>query len=106
MLVEQEAAQVFDNVSNNIAKQLGYKEVPWFRCTIILTYLYTVLTILVLFYRPDFYNLSICAIALFILYHPQKILRNTFRWFVLAIAFSLFYDLIFLGMVTSSYGVD
>mmetsp|Transcript_25454 Transcript_25454/g.19202 ORF Transcript_25454/g.19202 Transcript_25454/m.19202 type:complete len:86 (-) Transcript_25454:319-576(-) len=85
---------------------MGYEKVPWFRFTLILTYIYTLITILVLFYRPDFYNLSICVIALYILYHPHKILRNTFRWFVLAIVISIFYDLVFLGMMTSDYGVD
>jgi len=105
-VVEQEAVEVFDEISNNLARKMGYDSIPWFRFTIILTYIYTALTCLVLFYRPDFYNLSICTISLYILYHPYKIMRNAFRWLVLGIVLSIFYDLIFLGMMTSDYGVD
>ncbi len=40
---------------------------PWFTLTRYMLYIYTVLTILVMFYRPDFINLTVCIVALYML---------------------------------------
>jgi len=57
--VEQVAIERFDEVATTVATKLGYQTVPWFRITLYLTYIYTALTCMVMFYRPDFYNVRI-----------------------------------------------
>lgn len=58
MEVEKHAEVKFDKIAIGIASKMGYEEIPWFKFTLYLTYIYTVLTILVLTYRPDFFNVS------------------------------------------------
>ena len=54
-------------MSNNIATKLGFSYVPWFTLTKIVLTIYTIITILVLFFRADFVNLTICTAAIFML---------------------------------------
>ena len=68
---------------------------PWFTLTKILLYIYTALTCLVLFFRPDFINLTICAVAIYMLNNTERIKRITFRMLVLGIFISLLYDIFF-----------
>ena len=41
---------------------MGMKEIPWLKFTIYLTFFYSIVTILVLFSRPDFVNVSLIII--------------------------------------------
>lgn len=43
-------------MAHGMAKKLGYDAVPWFVLTQIVLGIYTVLTILAMFFRPDFFN--------------------------------------------------
>lgn len=82
-----------DNVSSNIAYKLGMNYVPWFTLTKIVLGIYTILTCLVLFFRTDFLNLTICTSAIYMINNTDKIRRWTFRILVLGIFLSLLYDL-------------
>lgn len=82
-----------DNISSNIAYKLGFNYVPWFTLTKILLGIYTALTCFVLFFRPDFINLTVCTAAIFMLVHTDNIKKWTFRILVLGIFISLLYDL-------------
>lgn len=88
--------QKFDNISQNIASKFGFNYVPWFTFTCIVLGIYTLLTICVLFFRPDFLNLTICAAATFMLMNTDNIKKWTFRALVLGVLLSLLYDLLWL----------
>ena len=83
----------FDNISQNIATKLGFNYVPWFTLTKIVLGIYTSLTCFVLFFRPDFLNLTICTTAIYMMMNTDKIRKWTFRLLVLGIFISLLYDL-------------
>lgn len=40
---------------------MGMNEIPWYRWTLYLTFIYTILTILVCFHRQDFLNVRLIA---------------------------------------------
>ncbi len=82
-----------DAVSIRIAEKLGYQEVPWMRLTWVVLIIYNVLTVLVMFNRPDFVNLTVCTTALYMLFNTETITRVRFRILVLGIVISLIYDL-------------
>ncbi len=46
-------------IAHGMAKKMGYDTVPWFALTQILLGIYVVMTILSMFFRPDFFNVSI-----------------------------------------------
>jgi hypothetical protein len=56
LAIERTAEAKFDVIATGIATKIGYKTIPWLRFSLFLTYIYTVLTLFVTFYRPDFYN--------------------------------------------------
>lgn len=68
--------------------------------------MYTGVTNLVLFYRPDFINLTVCIIALYMMFNTDRITRTRFRMLVLGIIISIIYDLIWLYMKHSEYSDD
>ena len=56
---EKRASTKFDEVATVVAHQIGIREIPWFTVTLVLTAVYTVVTVLTLFHRADFLNVSI-----------------------------------------------
>lgn len=90
---EQQIVKNIDNISNNIANKLGFSYVPWFTLTKIVLGIYTLLTCFVLFFRPDFVNLTVCTSAIYMITNTDKIKKWTFRALVLGIFISLLYDL-------------
>jgi hypothetical protein len=90
---EMKLVKGFDNLSNNIANKLGFSYVPWFTFTKIVLAIYTINTCCVLFFRPDFVNLTICTSAIYMLHNTDKIRRWTFRVLVLGILIAELYDL-------------
>lgn len=61
---EDIAAQKFEVVTQQLSEKItGSKKVPWLDLISYVTYIYMICTCGVLFYRPDFYNLTICALA-------------------------------------------
>ena len=56
---ERIVEEKFDSVANFAAQRMGYDSVPWFRLTWVLLWIYTFLTINVMFFRADFINVSL-----------------------------------------------
>jgi hypothetical protein len=59
-----------------------------------MTALYTVVTLLVSFYKADFVNLTVCMLAIYLLVNADVATQDTFRVLVLMVLFSLVYDII------------
>lgn len=93
---EVQMMRTIDNISSNIAYKLGFNHVPWFTLTKIVLGIYTVLTCGVLFFRPDFVNLTVCTAGIFMILNTDKIKRWTFRALVFGIFLSLVYDVVWL----------
>jgi len=85
----------FEGISNKMARSIGMNGMPWYSCTLLVTYIYMFFSICVLFYRPDFINLTVVTAALFMLYNPDRIKKWTFRMLVLGIFMTIIYDLVF-----------
>jgi hypothetical protein len=66
---------------------------PWLRLTWVVLCLYTVLTVMVMFSRSDFVNLTVCTAAIYMLFNTESLTRMRFRALVLGIIISLVYDL-------------
>jgi hypothetical protein len=71
---------------------------PWLKVTWAILWLYTFFTILVLFFRPDFINLTVCVVALYMMFNTDRITRFRFRLLVLGIIITLIYDIIWFVM--------
>jgi hypothetical protein len=71
---------------------------PWLKVTWAILWLYTFFTILVLFFRPDFINLTVCVVALYMMFNTDRITRFRFRLLVLGIIITLIYDVIWFVM--------
>lgn len=103
---EKAMEQKFDQVAARFAHRAGYESVPWFRLTWFILWIYTILTVFVLFHRPDFINMTICIIAIYMMFNTERITRNTFRGLVFSIFLSLVYDLIWFWIKHSEYSED
>lgn len=65
--VNEQEATLSRRIDDALAEQ-GYRTKDmWPQCTIALTLILLVLTCLVCFYKPDFVNLTVCVIAIYIL---------------------------------------
>eukprot|EP00347_Sterkiella_histriomuscorum_P014348 403361215 len=104
--VEKTVESKFDEVSQTVASKLGMKEIPWFRWTMNLTVVYTILTILVCFHRQDFMNLTVCTVAIYMLLNLEKVTQYTFRYLVLGIFISILYDLFWFSIKSGEYEGD
>lgn len=91
---EQAVEKRVDVVSQKIAQRFGYAQVPWFKLTWYLLWVYTGLTCLIMFKREDFMDLTICVVALYMLFNTDRITRFIFRLLVLCIIVSLLYDIL------------
>ena len=56
--------------------------------------------------RPDFLNLTICAIALLQLNSIQTVRKTTFRWLIVGIMVSFIYDIFWLSMEWEEFEDD
>lgn len=93
----------FDVVAEKVAQRVGYSSVPWFKLTWVLLWMYTVLTNLVLFFRKDFVNLTICITALYMMFNTERITRGRFRILVLGIFISCIYDIAWFYLKHAEY---
>lgn len=103
---EKAVEKRLDAVASRFAKKVGYETVPWFQLTWVLLWLYTFLTFFVMFFRPDFVNLTICTTALFMMFTPHRITKTRFRFLVLTIMLSLIYDLVWFFMMHAEYSME
>lgn len=104
--VEKNIEEQFDKVTVTIAKSMGIQTIPWFKFTYYLTCIYAACTVLVMFYRSDFFNMNICVVALYMLLNNERITHYTFRMLVFAVFISLIYDLIWFAMKASEYSTE
>ena len=81
-----------------MALRIGVREIPWYRVTLYLTLAYAVVTLLTLFYRADFLNLTICTVAIYFLLNVESLSKNLFRFLVLGLFFACLYDLIWFAV--------
>lgn len=65
---------------------------PWLVSLLVILMIQLVLTILSQYMRPDFLNLTICALGLFMVTNPQNVDRKTFRFLIVGIVLSWIYD--------------
>ena len=93
---EQTLVVSVDKIAAVVANKLGFPHVPWFTLTLYVIAIQTVLTILSLFFRKDFLNLTVCVCTIYVLNNAKKIKRWTFRVLVFGIFLSVIYDLIWL----------
>ena len=82
-----------DAVADVVAEKMGYHKLPWLRVTWILLWAYTCLTCLVMIYRSDFINLTVCVTALYMLFNTHTLTRTRFRVLVLGIFISIVVDI-------------
>lgn len=85
---------------------MGYENVPWYKLTWWLLWLYTGLTILVMLKREDFLNMTICTAAMYMLFNRQRITKTLFRILVLGIFISLIYDLCWFFLKHSEFSTE
>jgi uncharacterized membrane protein len=63
-----EKEQNFSRKIDDAFAEQGYKTKDmWPQCTIALTMILLIMTCLVCFYKPDFVNLTVCIVAIYIL---------------------------------------
>lgn len=103
---EKEIEKKIDQVASTFAKKAGYDSVPWFTLTWYLLWLYTVLTIFVMFLRPDFINLTICVSGLYMMFNTDRITKGRFRMLVLGIIITIVYDLLWFFLKTGEYTLE
>jgi hypothetical protein len=84
----------------------GYESVPWFQLTWYVLWIYTALTLLTMFLRPDFLNLTICLVGLYMMFNTDRITKLKFRMLVLGVAISIVYDLIWFIIKHTEYAPD
>jgi len=47
-----------DVLAHGMAKRFGADNVPWFKITSVILWIYLIMTLCVLFFRPDFVNVN------------------------------------------------
>lgn len=88
------------------ANNLGMKNTRWGRLTIILFGLWAMFTAFVCFEKPDFLNLTIAILGLFIFLDPQQMKQSYLRMLVYIMPLSWLYDGLWLYEKTSEYWGD
>lgn len=104
--VERVVERQVDVISHAFAQKMGYDDVPWFRLTWMLLMIYLILTVLVMFYKADFVNLTVGVTALYMMFNPETITRSKFRVLVLGIFLTIIYDTVWLIMKHSELAAD
>ena len=59
-----------------------------------------------MFLRPDFINMTICIIALYMMFNTERISKGMFRMLVLGIFISWFYDIAWFFIKHHEYSVE
>ena len=55
---EKKLSKKVELFAHGFAKKMGYETVPWYLVTQIVLFIYMILTILSMFFRPDFINVN------------------------------------------------
>jgi hypothetical protein len=56
---EKKLAKKVELLAHGVAKKFGYETVPWYKLTWVVLIIYLSLTILSMFFRPDFVNVRV-----------------------------------------------
>jgi hypothetical protein len=89
-----------------LAKRAGYDLVPWFQLTWWVLWIYTFLTLFVMFLRPDFLNLTICLVGIYMMFTIEIVSKGKFRMLVVGVILSLLYDAAWFYLKHAEYSQD
>lgn len=84
----------------------GVNPIKWARATFVLTIIFTIITCLACFYKPDFLNLTVCTVAIYILSNAQDSQQKHFRYLIFGTVLSFVYDLIWILFKGFDYSGD
>ena len=84
----------------------GFKQFKWARATFVMTFIFTIMTCLVHFYKPDFVNLTVCAVAIHLLSNAKDARPEQFRYLVAGTILSFGYDVLWLLLKGPDYAGD
>ena len=76
----------------------GFRQINWARLCFTVTVIYTVLNLFAGLYRADFVNITVCAVAIFLLTNPEMVDKTSFRLLVAGTFLSLVYDIVWRFM--------
>lgn len=79
---------------------------PWFRLTWVVLVIYAILTLIIMFYRPDYINLTISTVALYMMFNTDSITKIRFRLLVVGIIMTLIFDLFWFALKHYEYSVS
>lgn len=88
-------------IDNTLQQRMG-RSPNWARLCYWLTGVYTVLNMLGCMYRADFLNVTVCAIAIYLLTSANEIQKKTFRLLVFGTFVSFIYDIVWHFMQSES----
>ena len=59
-----------------------------------------------MFLRPDFLNLTICLVGVYMMFNTERITKNKFRMLFFGVVLSIVYDLIWFNVKHQEYAPD
>lgn len=86
-----------------IAGNMGMRNTRWARLTIIMFGLWTILTGICCFQKPDFLNLTIGMMGLFIMLDPQQLKASYLRLLIFSLPVTQINDLVWIYWKSSEY---
>lgn len=100
---ERLMARQFEILSDNFAKGLGLKATPWFKIMQWFNIIYMVLTLITLFLRTDFINLTVCVLIFYCISYINWVKRWHFRIVVGGLVISWLADVAWMILRTTSW---
>jgi len=101
--MEKTMAKSFESVSDNLSLALGIRRTPWFKIMQYFNIVYTLLTLVTLFLRSDFINLTVCVLIYYCIAFVNSIPRYLFRLILVGLVFSWFSDFMWFLLHTSTW---
>jgi hypothetical protein len=78
-----------------MARSMGLDSCPWYLLTVVVLWIYIILTIMACYYRADFLNATICVVSFYMVNEPHQVKKWTFRLLVVGILLSIIYDVLY-----------
>ena len=98
---KMEPFKIEEKMSSSIdgyLRKKGFLQINWARLCFTVTVIYTVLNLFAGLYRADFLNITVCAVAIFLLTNPEMVDKTSFRLLVAGTFLSLVYDIVWRCM--------
>jgi hypothetical protein len=98
---KMEPFKIEEKMSSSIDGYLrnkGFRQINWARLCFTVTVINTVLNLFAGLYRADFLNITVCAVAIFLLTNPEMVDKTSFRLLVAGTFLSLVYDIVWRCM--------